>query len=192
MNSFDVPALPPLGGSEPLDRQAAFERHVVPELTVLLHVARTMTTREHDAEDLVQDTLIRAYNAIDRFDGSHTRAWLFTIMRNAQMNQNRRQRPELLDDPSSTDAISSGGASSPEKLVEERLFIDAVETALGKLPERMVQVIELIDFDGLTYPEAAKALGIPVGTVMSRLHRARRKIRDRLIAAGLAPQGERL
>jgi len=191
MNPSDVPALPPSGGTEPSDRQAAFERHVVPELTVLLHVARTMTVREHDAEDLVQDTLLRAYNAIDRFDGSHPRAWLFTIMRNAQVNRTRRRRPELLDDPNGTDDIASGDATSPQKLVEERLFIEAVQAALGKLPPRMVQVVELIDFDGLTYPEAAEALGVPVGTVMSRLHRARRKIRDRLTAAGLAPRGER-
>lgn len=188
--SPDMPGSHRSGRNDPTRRQEAFERHVVPELTVLLHVARTMTAREHDAEDLVQDTLLRAYNAIDCFDGSHPRAWLFTIMRNAQTNRTRRRRPELLDDPNDTDRVEADSAKSPEKLVEERLFVEAVASALATLPRRMTEVVELIDIDGLTYPEAAAALGVPVGTVMSRLHRARRKIRARLIAAGLAPRGE--
>ncbi|MGH9130761.1 MAG: RNA polymerase sigma factor, partial [Acidimicrobiales bacterium] len=87
-------------------RAQQFERFVVPELAVLLHVARTMTAQEHDAEDLVQDTLLRAYRAIDRFDGAHPRAWLFTIMRNANANRHRRRRPALLEDPAATEDIA--------------------------------------------------------------------------------------
>lgn len=190
MTPSGVPSRTQGDGDNPRERQAGFERYVVPELTVLLHVARTMTTGEHDAEDLVQDTLIRAYNAIARFDGHHPRAWLFTIMRNTQANRVRRKRPELLDDPNDADSMASDPAASPERLVAERHFIEAVSKALEKLPKHMVEVVELVDIDGLTCPEAAAALGIPVGTIMSRLHRARRKIRDRLVAAGFAPQGE--
>lgn len=172
------------------DRQAAFERHVVPQLGVLLHVARTMTTREHDAEDLVQDTLARAYSGIDGFDGAHPRAWLFTIMRNTQINRVRRRRPELLDDPESSERLADTDShESPEQAAEAEAFSRVVADAVGKLPERMSQVVDLVDLDGLSYAEAALALGIPVGTVMSRLHRARRKIRSRLIAEGLGPQG---
>lgn len=171
-------------------RRLAFDRHVVPELGVLLHVARTMTPTDQDAEDLVQDTLLRAFKGIDRFDGAHARAWLFTIMRNAQMNRVRRRRPELLDDADDVDGIvQTDGEQSPEAAVEARAFDEAVADSLRALPARMAQVVELVDIDGLTCPEAAAALRIPVGTVMSRLHRSRRKIRDRLDKAGFAPRG---
>jgi RNA polymerase sigma-70 factor (ECF subfamily) len=172
------------------ERQQTFDRHVLPELGVLLHVARTMTTAEADAEDLVQDTLLRAYKGIDRFDGQHVRAWLFTIMRNAQMNRVRRKRPELLDDADDIDSLVQADTDqSPEEAAEALAFDEAVADALVHLPPKTAQVVELIDIDGLTCPEAAAALGIPVGTVMSRLHRARRKIRDRLAKAGFAPRG---
>lgn len=191
MTPHNMPIGPCGGGQGSAGHNAAFERYVVPELAVLLHVARTMTVREQDAEDLVQDTLIRAYNAIDRFDGTHPRAWLFTIMRHAQANLTRRRRPELLDDPTDAEDVASDAAASPEKRVDERLFVEAVGVALRELPKHMIQVLELVDLDGLTYPEAAAALGVPVGTVMSRLHRARRKIRDRLLAAGIVAKGDR-
>ena len=171
-------------------RRQAFDRYVVPELGVMLHVARTMTRTDQDAEDLVQDTLLRAYKGIERFDGAHTRAWLFTIMRNAQMNRVRRKRPELLDDPDDAESVvQADGASSPENAAEARAFDEAVACALGQLPPRMARVVELVDIDGLSCGEAASALGIPLGTVMSRLHRSRRKIRDRLDKAGFAPPG---
>jgi RNA polymerase sigma-70 factor (ECF subfamily) len=86
---------------------AAFQRYVVPEIPALLRVAQSLTSNAHDAEDLVQDTMLRAYRAIDRFDGEHARAWLFTILRNTHVNRNRKRRPGLLDDPN--DAFGSGG-----------------------------------------------------------------------------------
>lgn len=172
------------------ERDQAFERVVVPELGVLLHVARTMTAQEHDAEDLVQDTLLRAYRAIDHFDGAFPRAWLFTIMRNAHANGHRRQRPDLLDDPATSEEMADTGSSlGPEDAAEARLFDETVQVALGRLAVPMARVVELVDLDQLTYAEAALALGVPVGTVMSRLHRARKKVRARLAAAGLAPRG---
>ena len=171
-------------------RRQAFERFVVPELGVLLHVARTMTRSEADAEDLVQDSLLRAYQGIERFDGAHPRAWLFTIMRNAQMNWVRRRRPELLDDADQAESVVQiDDTTSPEGAAMARAFDEAVADALLHLHPRMAQVVELVDMDGLTCAEAAEALGIPVGTVMSRLHRARRKIRGRLGKVGFAPRG---
>ncbi|MGH9176973.1 MAG: sigma-70 family RNA polymerase sigma factor [Acidimicrobiales bacterium] len=168
----------------------AFAQHVVPEIDVLLRVARTLVPRPADAEDLVQDTLLRAYRSIDSFDGRHARAWLLTIMRHTQMNRTRRRRPELLDDPdAAVDRFDDGSQAtrSPEATVVGAEFDAVVVDALDALPDRFRQVVELVDIDGLTYAEAAEAIGVPMGTVMSRLHRARTRIRARLAAAGLAP-----
>ncbi|MGI8684434.1 MAG: sigma-70 family RNA polymerase sigma factor [Acidimicrobiales bacterium] len=171
-------------------RRDAFTTHVVPEIDVLLRVARTLVPRPVDAEDLVQDTLVRAFRAIDSFDGRHPRAWLLTIMRNAQVNRTRRRRPKLLDDPDELERISDtdGAAASPEAIVVGAEFDAVVGEALGALPDRFRQVVELVDIDGLSYAEVAEVVGVPVGTVMSRLHRARARIRVRLAAAGLAPR----
>lgn len=114
-----------------------------------------------------------------------------TIMRNAQINRSRRRRPELLDDPDAPERM--GGTEhahgSSEALVVDRLFEGVVMDALDALPGRFRRVVELVDIDGLSYAEAAEVVDVPVGTVMSRLHRARARIRDRLTAAGLAPRG---
>lgn len=174
------------------DRDAAFQRYVVPELDVLLHVALSITKQPADAEDLVQETLLRAYRSIERFDGAHPRAWLLTILRNAEINRHRRRRPELLDDPDRAmdrlTAMAADEHEGPEALVVGATFDTVVDEALRALPDRYRQLVLLVDVDGLTYAEAAQALGIPVGTVMSRLHRARGRIRTRLVAAGLAPK----
>jgi RNA polymerase sigma-70 factor (ECF subfamily) len=178
--------------SEDDARRAAFARYVVPELEVLTRVATSITRRPVDAEDLVQDTLLRAFRSIDRFDGAHPRAWLLTIMRNAEVNRNRRRRPELLHDPDSTleqlAATPTGPGQRPEDIVLGDQFDDAVAAAFAALPEKFRQVLALVDLDGLSYAEAAEILGVPEGTVMSRVHRGRTKIRHRLTAAGLAPR----
>ena len=167
----------------------AFATHVVPEIDVLLRVAQTLVPRPADAEDLVQDTLLRAFRSIGSFDGRHARAWLLTIMRNTQINRTRRRRPELLHDPDAADRSGEEDerGRSPEAMVVGATFDAVVVEALDALPDRFRQVVELVDIDGLTYAEAAEAAGVPVGTVMSRLHRARTRIRSRLAAAGLAP-----
>jgi RNA polymerase sigma-70 factor (ECF subfamily) len=171
-------------------RQRAFARYVVPEVDVLLRVALSLTAQPADAEDLVQDTLLRAYRSIDRFNGAHPRAWLLTIMRHAELNRHRRRRPQLLDDPDADlDRLASAhppqGAETPEELIVGACFDSAVDQALAALPEKHRQVVRLVDVHGLSYLEAAEVLGVPPGTVMSRLHRARRRIRVVLTASGL-------
>lgn len=162
-----------------------FARYVEPELEVLHRVAYSITRKQADAEDLVQDTLLRAYRAIDRFDGRYPRAWLLTIMRNAQVNRVRRKRPELMHDPDETmsrvadDSIEGADA---ESIVLDQHLSAPLESALAALPEKFKMVVELVDMHQLSYQEAADSLGIPVGTVMSRLHRARRNIRTHLEA----------
>ncbi|MBW3669189.1 MAG: sigma-70 family RNA polymerase sigma factor [Actinobacteria bacterium] len=171
-------------------RRDAFAAYVLPEIDVLLRVARTLVPRPADAEDLVQDTLLRAFRSIESFDGRHPRAWLLTIMRNAEMNRTRRRRPELLDDPDSAERVGheENLAASPEAAIVGETFDAVVVESLDALPDRFRRVVVLVDVDGLTYAEAAHLIGVPVGTVMSRLHRARTRIRERLAAAGLAPR----
>jgi RNA polymerase sigma-70 factor (ECF subfamily) len=169
--------------SDDRDQKETFDRYVVPEIEVLYRVARSITRTTTDAEDLVQDTMLRAYRAIGRFDGRHPRAWLLTIMRNAQINRVRRKRPELMRDPGAMMArIASEDKDNadPEAQVLDQGYDASIESALNALPERFRAVVELIDVQALHYQEAADVLGVPIGTIMSRLHRARKRIRNHL------------
>lgn len=182
----------PETASEHRSQQAAFDAVVVPELEVLYRVARSITGNPTDAEDLVQDTMLRAYKAILNFDGRHPRAWLLTIMRNAQINRVRRKRPELLRDQDATYeqlANEDDGEKGPEETVTETGFDAAVEAALHSLPEKFRAVVELVDVQGLSYNEAALVIDVPTGTIMSRLHRARTKIRTELERSGAFVNG---
>lgn len=176
-----------------LSDDEAFERYVLPEVDVLLRVALSLTRNAADAEDLVQDTMLRAYRSIGRFDGRHPRAWLLTILRNAQINRVRRRRPELLRDPDAgqRQLESNDPSDSAEQVVVGEAFDATVQDAFESLPDRFRRVVELVDLGDLSYQEASEVLGVPIGTVMSRLHRARRRIRTRLTAAGLAPRSQR-
>lgn len=168
----------------------AFQQWVVPEIEVMLRVANSLTRDPGEAEDLVQDALIRAYRAIEGFDGRYPRAWLLTIVRNTHLNRVRKRRPELLDDPDQEiDRLSrQGTASTVEDDVVGGTLDAVIDAALRELPAKHRQVLELVDMDGLNYQEAALVLGVPVGTVMSRLHRARKSMKCRLDRAGLTPR----
>ena len=172
-------------------QRLGFDHFVVPEIPVLYRVALSLTGQPADAEDLVQDTLIRAFRAVDRFDGAHPRAWLLTILRHTHLNRVRGRRPVLLRDGESVElTLELVGKPEPsaEEVVVGDLFESVVAEALAALPDNHREVVTLVDIDGLSYQEAADVLGVPRGTVMSRLHRARARIRTRLTAAGLAPQ----
>lgn len=108
-------------------------------------------------------------------------------MRNAEINRHRRRRPGLLDDPD-RQPDEPDTQASPEETVVSRGFDAAIDAALAELPEAFRQAVVLIDVDGLTYAEASAALGVPEGTVMSRLHRARKRILRRLDPTDLPAQ----
>jgi RNA polymerase sigma-70 factor (ECF subfamily) len=172
----------------PARHDDAFSTYVVPEVDYLLRAARGLTRNSADAEDLAQETMLRAYRAIDRFDGRHPRAWLLTIMRNTHINAHRRRRPELLRDPDVPERLETATDAARSDHFVDLTFDTEIERALAGLPETFRAVVDLVDIGGLSYAEAAVALGIPTGTVMSRLHRARRRIRDHLDHAGVAPR----
>lgn len=173
-------------------REDAFTQYVLPEVEVLARVAFSITRNGADAEELVQETLLCAFRAIERFDGAYPRAWLLTIMRNTEAKRHRRRRPHLLrggDEAGRRETVDPRRPlDTPEHIVVGREFEAVVAASLAALPDQHRQVVELVDIDGLSYAEAAEVIGVPVGTVMSRLHRARARIRQRLTAAGLAPK----
>ena len=182
----------PSGSSS--EREALFAEHVLPHLPVLYRVALSLAGQPADAEDLVQETLIRVYRAVDRFDGAHPRAWLLTILRHTHLNRVRVRTPDLLrdgEDAAAERMLWSAGTAHPsaEDVVVGELFEHVVAQAMAGLPDKHRLVVTLVDVDGLTYAEAAQVLGVPRGTVMSRLHRARARIRGRLVAAGLVGTG---
>ena len=165
-------------------RGRAFRELVEPEIEVMLRVARTMTTGDADAEDLVQESLLRAYKGLHRFDGRHPRAWLLTILRNTNANLHRRQRPVLVDDAQlhreSRPAFGVTERPSAEQTFIDEELDDELHAAVGALDPRFRAALVLVDVHDLTYAEAAAVLGVPVGTVMSRLSRARERVRRTL------------
>ncbi len=154
----------------------------MPEIPYLYDMARRLTGSTTEAEDLVQDTLVRAFGAIERFDGERPRPWLVTILRNANINRLRRHRPEIADtDPDTLIALED----SVDEITAQRELAEAVADLLPALPAPFRDVLDLVDGRGLSYAEAAATLHIPIGTVMSRLHRARQRLRTRLAERGL-------
>lgn len=174
-------------------RAAAFRDQVEPDIPVMLRVALNLTRNPHDAEDLVQESLIRAFRALDTFDGRHPRAWLLTIVRHTHLNMNRRQRPDAVADCAALgDPRPAFG--SPVGVSAEQSHLDGtlnarLEQALASLDPRFRAVVVLVDVNDLSYAEAAAVLGVPVGTVMSRLSRARNRLRSLLGPDLLTPGG---
>ena len=176
---------PPFSTPDRVRAAAAFRLYVEPEIEVLLRVARTLTDSWAEAEDLVQETLVRAWRSVERFDGAHPRAWLLTILRHTNLNMRRRRRPDLVEDAETRfgSRPAFGGRtqmpSAEEQLVDNLLPAD-LEAAVRTLDHRFRSVLVLVDLHALSYAETAEVLGLPVGTVMSRLSRARDRVRKHL------------
>lgn len=167
------------------EKVQAFQIFIEPELAVLLRVARGLTKSTTDADDLVQETVIRAFNAILAFDGTHPRAWLLTIMRNTNMNMHRRRRPVLVDDWSFLEpyplAFGVEDSKSAEDVSTNERFSEEIVCGIKSLDQKFREVLFLVDIQGLNYSECSAILGLPVGTINSRLSRARQRLRKYLI-----------
>ena len=159
-----------------MTRDERFETEALPHLRALYGTAYRMTRNAHDAEDLVQETFLRAYRGFDRFEaGTNIRAWLFTILHRARTDAFRRagrspRTVEMVDDgppvPAPQEALASGA--------------EDIERALLALPEVFRVAVVLRDVEDLSYDEIAGVLDIPIGTVMSRIHRGRALLRAAL------------
>ena len=156
----------------------AFEAEALPHADRLFRLAMWLERNRAEAEDLVQETLMQALQSFDRYTpGTNCRAWLVTILHHVRSNR-RRARGRLSFVPDADDRIAATTAFVPP--LPEKLTDDDLLAALRSIPDQYQQVIVLCDVEEMTYKEISQALDIPLGTVMSRLHRGRALLRAQL------------
>ncbi len=160
---------------------AQFEELALPHLDAAYTLARHLLRNDHDAEDAVQDAFLRAVRHFGGFRGGDVRAWLLTIVRNTCYTWLRRNRRDG-DSTEFDETVHSplGIADDPEAEMLRGALQEALEAAIAALPVEFREVVVLRDVQGLSYAEIGKVVGIPVGTVMSRLSRARQRLQRAL------------
>jgi RNA polymerase sigma-70 factor (ECF subfamily) len=171
------------------DKQVAFEREALPHSDLLYNYALRMTNNPADADDLVQETYLKAYRFWDKYEqGTNIRAWLFRIMKNSYINRYRKEtkEPDTVDyeDVQNFYSLIKDETADSNDLQQKlfgNLLDDDVAKAIAELPDDFRTVVILCDIEGLTYEEIAEFVDCPLGTVRSRLHRGRRLLRGRLV-----------
>ncbi|HRJ25907.1 MAG TPA: sigma-70 family RNA polymerase sigma factor [Fimbriimonadaceae bacterium] len=162
-----------------------FERQAEAIFPAIFGTALRLTRDREDAEDLVQETMIRAYEAFDRFDGRNFKAWMLRILTNLYINRYRQRRREgplsSLDEEGSIEPVSSA-SETPDRLLLDGLVSAEVEEALGKVPADFRLAVVLSDVEEMSYDEIAQMTEVPIGTVRSRIARGRAILRRELEA----------
>ncbi len=178
----------------PDDRRKRFETEMLPHIDALYRSAMSMTRNAQDADDLVQDTYLRAFQFYDQFvGGTNARAWLFRILTNLFINtyRKRTREPEkvsydemedfFLYNRLADDHLHEGG-DTPETAVVRKVQVEAIHDAISRLPDEYRDTVILSDLNEFSYQEISEILGIPIGTVRSRLSRGRRLVQKALWA----------
>ena len=171
------------GRSQSLEASAipeSFDAVVLPHLDAANRLARWLMRNDHDADDVVQEASLRALRYFHTFTGGNARAWFLRIVRNTSINW-RHHRFQAPTDPFDEEQHSSARPQSdPEALLLQTADAATIARAMSSLPDRFHQLLVLREIEGLSYRELADVIGIPVGTVMSRLSRAREALRGTL------------
>jgi RNA polymerase sigma-70 factor (ECF subfamily) len=189
---------PPVTPADIERRDAEFARDALPWIDDVYRFALSLTRDESDADDVVQETYLRAYRSWHTFiPGTDCRRWLFTICRNVFLRSRERQRPTVDLEDGEQDALAAG---TVYQAARERGYGDlyarldigpALQEAIGELAEPFRSAVMLVDVEDMSYESAAEVMGVPIGTVRSRLFRGRRLLQEKLasLAAeyGLAP-----
>lgn len=169
--------------------EESFEQLFIPYADDLFTYAYHLASNEHNAEDLVQETLIKAYKAKNSFqEGTNAKAWLFTILKHTFFNEynKKKRQPNEVDYEDfvvyheKDDEVVSMSSSDLRTDIFDNILGDEVTLALSNLSDEFKEVILLCDVENFTYEEIASILDIPIGTVRSRLHRARTALKDTL------------
>jgi len=175
------------------DREDAdgFAREALSYIDSLYGTALRLTRRAADAEDLVQDTFLKAFRASDQFErGTNLKAWLFTILHNTFRNMKRHdgRNPVDVDSQTVEQAVDfHGDAYTPESLLTRATLDADLQEALDELPDAFRQAVWLRDVEEFAYAEIASMLDVPIGTVMSRISRGRRMLYERLSRTRVVP-----
>lgn len=181
-----MPRRRPQSGQNPLETSGTFEDEALALVDRLFAAALRLTRNEADAQDLVQDTYLRAFRAKSQFRaGTNLKAWMFTILHNAHLNQRRDRGRSPIEADSETVEQAVAGPDrtlTPEELLVRATMDHDLKAALDDVPEQFREAIWLRDVEQLTYEEIAGVTAVPIGTVMSRISRGRRLLYDGLLA----------
>ena len=163
--------------------QPNFEQTFLPHLDAAYNLARWLLRNDQDAEDAVQEAYMRAYKAFARFRGGDGKAWFMTILRNVCYTMIKKLRSHEAPEPFDEEIHQPMAEAEMQEALRQKANAESLKCALDKLPDEFREIVVLHDLEGFAYKEIASIVGIPIGTVMSRLARARGRLRDELILA---------
>jgi len=166
---------------EPPDERARFEETIMPHLDAAYNLARWLTRNEHDAQDVVQEAFLRAFKYFGGFHGGNSRSWLLSIVRNTTytwLQKNRKPELAAVFDEGMHDREDP--SSNPEVLLLNHSDHQEIRRAVEQLPVEFREVMVLRELEGMSYKEIAEMAEVPIGTVMSRLARARKQLQQSL------------
>jgi RNA polymerase sigma-70 factor (ECF subfamily) len=161
-----------------------FEQTVLPHLDAAYNLARWLAGNDHDAEDIAQEACVRAFRFLGGFRGGNSRAWLLTIVRNTAHTWLKKNRPQSIITIGDDELVEIEDPTAGHGTTFQNTDADVLRMALAELPGEFREALVLRELEGLSYKEIAEVADVPVGTVMSRLARARKQLQTHLARKG--------